>query len=641
MLQTSAISFFEGTKSKFAMLDRFIICLTVAAVVALGPAPGGGVAGAGEVRPKAVDGKTGDARPGVEMATLVPGVGGAEDDLPQILPDADVTLYQDIFELQEDGKWKDADRLIAQLKDKVLMGHVMAQRYLHPTRYRSRYKELKAWMAKYADLPEAGQIYKLALRRKPKNWLRPRAPVQPGGPGIGQTYGGREAGQVPGKRRSHAKARKAAAYKRKIRWYLRNGWTLAVKKLLDTKEVGTLFSAAEYDQARSQLAFAYFVAGRDEWALKWAGEASRRSGRYLPEAYWTSGLAAWRLGRHDEAARNFEAVAGMRDISSWLVSAGAFWAARAHLVGRRPENVSRWLGKAAAYPRTFYGLLARRILGLETRFRWEVPPLDAGTREALTRKPGGRRALALLQLGEDGLAERELRALAARAGPALAHGILALAGRADMPNLGVRLDRLLYPGGGGFDGAAFPVPQWEPPGGFRVDRALIYALIRQESQFNPRAKSYAGARGLMQLMPGTASFVARDRRYRGSKRRRLFEPEVNLKLGQKYIQVLLTDARIDGDLFHMVAAWNGGPGNLNKWRRQTKHLDDPLFFIESIPSRETRIFIERVITNLWIYRNRLGQPKPSLDAIAAGERPVYIALDRNKLMVAESGKDRR
>jgi soluble lytic murein transglycosylase len=105
-------------------------------------------------------------------------------------------------------------------------------------------------------------------------------------------------------------------------------------------------------------------------------------------------------------------------------------------------------------------------------------------------------------------------------------------------------------------------------------------------------------------------------------------------LGQKYIKILLRDKKINGDLFLMATAWNGGPGNLNKWRGSTNHMDDPLFFIESIPSRETRIFIEKILTNLWIYRDRLGQPTPSLDAIAAGQWPVYKAFDNTPSLLA-------
>jgi len=300
------------------------------------------------------------------------------------------------------------------------------------------------------------------------------------------------------------------------------------------------------------------------------------------------------------------------------------------------------LNLAASHPRTFYGLLARRILAIPTQFNWQPPAIGKSTMAALIGDPLGRRAFALVQVGEDRRAERELRNLAAAADVDLARGILGLASRADMPSLAVRLDERLFPDGGGYDGAAYPLPGWTPLDGFRVDRALIYAMIRQESRFNPKAKSRAGARGLMQIMPRTAGYVARDRGYRsGAKRRALNEPGVNLKLGQKYIEMLLGDGKIKGDMFLLAAAWNGGPGNLNKWRRKTEYMNDPLFFIESLPSRETRIFIERVFTNLWIYRDRLAQPAPSLGAIAAGDWPVYTALDQEHQMVAEYGENRR
>lgn len=563
---------------------------------------------------------------------------GHADDLidttiPEPLSAADVERYQHIFELQEDGLWKKADGLIKKLEDPILIGHVLAQRYLHPTKYRTKYQELKDWMAAYADHPDAQQIYKLALRRKPANWRAPKRPVP------GYLGGGAQAvkSEQPAKKKlSRAERKKVSAYKRQIRGNLRQGWTKAVKQLIVSKEVKRLFSDYDIDEAKARLAAGYFAAGRDEWAVRWAGEAARRSGRFLPEANWTAGLASWRLGQRDQAAGFFEAAAMAKDSSPWMTSAAAFWAARAYLVGDNPQRVNALLGRAAAYPRTFYGFLSRKMLGLQSSFSWQTPGIEQPALDSFAAVPAGRRALALLQVGEDRRAERDLRGLAGRSSPEVAMGILALAARANMPSLAVRLNNTLYPGGGGFDGAAYPLPTWQPEGGFSVDKALIFALIRQESRFNPKAKSGAGARGLMQLMPRTASFVAGDHRFHRteSTRRQLFKPEVNLKLGQKYIEMLLGDKKINGDLFLLTTAWNGGPGNLNKWRRMTNHMDDPLFFIESIPSRETRIFIERVLTNLWIYRDRLGQPSPSLDAIAAGDWPVYKALDNQPTMLA-------
>ena len=606
-----------------------LLALNVSQALAAGEA---GSADAG----KPETGQLGELR----VAALQPLVRKPERALPRVLSDADAETYRRIFQIQEGGQWKAADKLIATLDNDRLLGHVMAQRYLHPTKYRSRYKELKAWMDRYADHPEAKRIYKLALKRRPKNWRRPKAPARVFAPGQRVKVSARQPITVPSKKGLNRKQRyRAASLKRQMRGRLRQGWTKSAKRMLETKEVKRLFSRAEYDEYSARLGFAYFIDGRDEWAVKWAGKAAGRSGKFLPEAHWTTALALWRLGRYADAAGHFESIAANGKTSPWFISAGAFWAARAHLKSRRPEKVNPLLKVAADHPRTFYGLLAHRILGLPSPFRWETPTMEEAAMTALNNVGAGRRAMALIQIGQFHRAERELRNIAIGADTDLARGILLLASQARMPALSVRLDRMLFPNGGGYDGAAYPLPGWEPEGGFSIDRALVYAVVRQESAFKANAKSWAGARGLMQLMPGTANFMAGKRRFRGRGRKALFDPGINLKLGQRYLTFLIGDGKIAGDLFKLTAAWNGGPGNLNKWRRKVDSLDDALFFIETLPSRETRIFIERVLTNFWIYRDRLAQPAPSLDAVAAGEAPVYQALDHNPQMVAEHGKN--
>ncbi|MEQ9449317.1 MAG: lytic transglycosylase domain-containing protein, partial [Rhodospirillaceae bacterium] len=189
-----------------------------------------------------------------------------------------------------------------------------------------------------------------------------------------------------------------------------------------------------------------------------------------------------------------------------------------------------------------------------------------------------------------------------------------------------------------YDAALYPLPAWELENGYSVDRALVFAFIRQESRFNTNAKSPAGARGLMQLMPRTASFVAKDNSLRGGRLNELYNPQLNLDLGQRYLELLMGDDLVRGNLFMLAAAYNGGPGNLNKWLRRMNYPEDPLLFIESIPSRETRLFIERVLSNFWLYRLRLGQEVPSLDAVAAGRWPYYFALDGANPLKGLSGK---
>ena len=109
-----------------------------------------------------------------EVALLEPPGIAAEQAVPQPLSVEDEGRYGRIFLHQEAGEWKEAARLIEQLSNRILMGHVLYQRYMHPTKYRSEYKELRDWMALYADHPGAQKVYSLALKRRPKNYKYPK-----------------------------------------------------------------------------------------------------------------------------------------------------------------------------------------------------------------------------------------------------------------------------------------------------------------------------------------------------------------------------------------------------------------------------------------------------------------------------------
>jgi len=132
----------------------------------------------------------------------------------------------------------------------------------------------------------------------------------------------------------------------------------------------------------------------------------------------------------------------------------------------------------------------------------------------------------------------------------------------------------------------------------------------------------------MQLMPRTASIVARDRRLRWRRgRNRLFDPALNISLGQKYLNFLLARDDINGNIIYAVAGYNAGPGAVSKWHTNVDHRNDPLLFLESIPYRETRGYVVRVLANLWAYRERLSQPPASLDQVARGAWPIYKPQD--------------
>ncbi|MEM7172255.1 MAG: lytic transglycosylase domain-containing protein [Pseudomonadota bacterium] len=564
-----------------------------------------------------------------------------------VLGDQDEELYRRIFALQSEGRWKDADQLIEKLDDRRLMGHVLEQRYMHPTAYRSRYKELLFWLDDYADHPDATRIYRLAVKRRPANYRHPKKPEVParvisGSGPTGYNY-------KSDKSRTAAERRRVAQIKRQIRRNVLRTYLSATERLLKTPEVRHLFDQVEIDEGYTKVAAAWFYYGDSQRAYDLARMASNRSGQFIPEAPWIAGLAAWRLGKVESAAKQFEALALSENASDWIATSGAYWAARAHLKLKNPGAMSRWLTLAAEHPRTFYGLLAARALGVPPNLNFDARELDEAMVARLESSPVGARALALLQVGQRTRAEQELMRFSQWDEPQAAQALLTLANQARMPSLAYKLgSRLHYGGraarpkiseqmaaqanGQGFgndlDMALYPLPPWRPQSGFKVDRALIFALMRQESKFNIKAKSVDGARGLMQLMPRTATYISRTSRYTGKRRDELYDPRLNMELGQRYVNYLLNMDHIDGDLFRLATAYNGGPGNLGKWERHVNVSDDdPLLFIESLPSRETRLFIERVLANLWIYRLRLDQPAPSLDSIAAGKWPRYVRLD--------------
>lgn len=359
--------------------------------------------------------------------------------------------------------------------------------------------------------------------------------------------------------------------------------------------------------------------------------ATMSSGNY---AAWRTGLAAWKDRDYDKAFSSFQHLARDEEASPWDQAAGAFWAARCLTRLGRPAEVTPWLTRAAVHSRTFYGLLASRQLGIESTLNWDVPDLTASHLAAIDARPAGHRALALLQIGQFDLAEDELRTLHPRGNDHLEEALVAVAAAAHLSNLALRVGTsITAPDGGLYDAALYPLPRWKPENGFQVDRALIFALVRQESRFEPSAKSHVGATGLMQLMPATASFIA-GRHFDRSNLAELNDPELNLTLGQRYVSHLLDQPELENNLFYLLAAYNSGPTQVARWRRDMGVTNDPLLFIEMMPAEETRDFVERVLANFWIYSLQLRKETPSLDAAAAGDWPLYVPPEEQVVRVA-------
>ena len=154
-----------------------------------------------------------------------------------------------------------------------------------------------------------------------------------------------------------------------------------------------------------------------------------------------------------------------------------------------------------------------------------------------------------------------------------------------------------------------------------LDPLLVAGLIRQESEFNPLAKSSANAYGLMQVRPGTAQDMARQRGLNYS-RGTLTDPATNLEYGQSFIELIRHSAYTGGQLPKVIAAYNAGPLPVGRWA-SIYDKGDPLLWIESIPYWETRYYVPAVLRNMWVYQGLNRAATPSLSALAQHRWPPF------------------
>ncbi len=377
----------------------------------------------------------------------------------------------------------------------------------------------------------------------------------------------------------------------------------------------------------------------DAMAERLGNRAGDGSGEWAAMGLWVAGLAAFRQDDCERAARSFDAISQVYTAPSDLRSAGAYWAARSHVRCGRPWLSTERLRSAIARDRDgFYGLLAAQALGLEANIDWREPDFIQADWTTLKMHPGAQRAVALVEIGQLGLADRELRHLAAATANDTYEPILRLSARLDLPATQYWLAQNPPPGLMPPMSARFPTPDWKPVRGWRVDRSLVFAHALQESKFITVARSGAGAKGLMQIMPGTARDLAKsmDIEHRDDL---LSDPAFNVEYGQSYLEMLRDSVHTQGMLPKVIAAYNAGPGSVQKWNNGgLRDNGDVLLFIESIPFRETRHYVEVVMRNFWLYQMKDAAQNPratagrpaSITTVAANEWPRFPQTQATK-----------
>ncbi|KKC27066.1 lytic transglycosylase domain-containing protein [Sphingomonas sp. SRS2] len=372
-----------------------------------------------------------------------------------------------------------------------------------------------------------------------------------------------------------------------------------------------------------RVAWAYYLSGDDANARRVADRARPGVGDWAVQANWVAGLAAWRQKDCAAAGLAFEQVSS-RARDPEMIAAGLYWASRADMACNHPERVEARLRSAARMKESFYGLISQAALGL-TDDGGSNMKLTANDWSAIGAIPNVRRATALAEIGETALADQLLRHQA-RIGLSRDHeSLVHLAARLNLPATQIWLAQNGPSGARLSASSRYPMPGWTPPSGWQVDKALIFAHALQESQFRTDATSPAGARGVMQLMPGTAQMIARHQG-RTLDPSSLSQPATSIDLGQAYLRELGGMNATGGLLPKVIAAYNAGPTSVANWNARGRNLADPLLFIESIPFVETRAYVAIVLRNYWMYQRQAGAKPASLMAISQGLWPRFPGL---------------
>jgi soluble lytic murein transglycosylase len=539
----------------------------------------------------------------------------------QVLSAADVDRYRQIFADQRAGRFERATALMGQVSDTSLKGYVQAERYLSPRGKRASVGDLVDWLKEYRDLPIADRIYRLAVKRSTKKVRRhhrtilvavvTNIPAPAGMPH--QRGGGYEDVNLPDSQLSTEAARAASAQIGDAIKADQPDQAMAIlQPLIDSGNV----PLSDIGRLSQRIAASYFTEGMDQKAFDLATREAAVSERAVPMLDWSAGLAAFRLGMFHEAAQYFEVLAQVGSVPNWVRSAAAFWAARAHMRAGEPTKVVTLLTVAAREEPTFYGLLAEQMLGRDTQFGFSDPVLDKSSFERFMQIPAAHRAVALWQIGEHRDIPEEMERAFGESEATLDPAFAALARQVGAPNIEMRASETSASRGIKLTGL-FPVPPYQPDGGYTIDPALVLAIVRAESRFHAGAVSGPGARGLMQIMPGTATHIAG-----AAAASQLNDPSYNMTIGQRYVAELLN--MYNGNLVELCAAYNAGALKVSNWMaaREGKG-DDALLFIESMHAPETRLYVKRVLTYHWMYRRRLGLDAAALAETASGEWPVY------------------
>ncbi len=534
--------------------------------------------------------------------------------VPKLLSEEERGWYRGLFAAIKAHQWPQVQALLA-AREGPLHGVARAEYYLAAGSPRIEADALSQWLTVGASLPEAEQIEGLAAKRGVLGLpVLPTAQALTTLPAAPRRILPRSAndGTMP--------ASVSAAMLERIK----ADDPVGAKVLLDG--VDALLSPPARAEWRQKVAWSFYIENQDIDAYALAvTTGAQGSGPWVAEGWWVAGLAAWQSGDCTQSGAAFARAAEVA-ANSELTAAALYWQARAATRCRMPETAAAPLRRAAAYDETMYGMLAAEQLGMKLPASHSTPDFTAADWQLLRDNSNVRTAVALAEIGEDGLADEVLRHQARIGDPSLYLPLSRLARDLGLPAAQLWMAYNAPAGGTPAPASRYPTPKWAPANGWAVDPALVLAHSLQESQFRSGAISPTGARGLMQIMPSAARDHAAQLGVSGNAED-LTRPEINLAFGQLHLQALRAASATGGLLPKVVAAYNAGLQPVARWNSQIRDGGDPLLWMESVPYWETRGYVATVIRNYWMYERQAGGPSESRAALAQGMWPGFPGLD--------------
>ena len=531
-------------------------------------------------------------------------------DIPSQLKRQQSDHYRALFSAMSANQWDTAKNLMDTAPNGPLKSIAQAEFFLAANSPRAELGPLLILVNEAPQIPQAAQLGRLAEKRGAQ--LLPSLPQR------------RKLSWVPGppirsKPNEVRSDRAANGVRGRIIDFIKHDNPQGAESLLDAS--ATNMTAEGRTELQQRIAWSYYIENDDASALRMARQAQNGAGEWVGHAHWVAGLAAWRLNDCQSASRSFEQVA--RSAANVdLKATGLYWSARADLKCGQPQKVQGKLQAAARYDDSFYGMLAAQTLGMEPAQSEQTKLFEKSDWRTLERHENVRAAIALVEIGEERLADEVLRHQAT-IGPDADHpALIKLARELDLPRTQLWLAHNAPRGMKPDAQARFPAPKWKPDGGWRVDPALIYAHTLQESGFRSQVVSPANAIGLMQVRPGTAGDIAKANGLHFNVAD-LYKPSTNLEYGQSYLEYLGKSSITGGKLPKIAAAYNAGPGAVQRWNTEIRDNDDPLLFMESIPYVETRGYVSIILRNYWMYEKQAGIQSASARALSQNHWPEF------------------